>query len=117
MPKMNDPKNENQNKNVKEKVKKSKSFNKDMALFDPASLFITPMDIVNSKKLTRQEKLQALTNWELECRLLEMADDENMPMLKKDRKVQVNTEDVHKAREQLGDDDSGAHAGTTKIGM
>jgi hypothetical protein len=48
------------------------------AIADPSRMFPDPMAVVESKELSREEKIQVLSSWELDAkRLLESA-DENM---------------------------------------
>lgn len=99
--------------------KKDNTFDKDKAIFDPTSVFSSPMEIVilDEALLSKKDKYQALSTWELECHLQEIGDIENMPILKGKKKLKITTEDVHKAREALGDNKSAERAETTMIGM
>lgn len=96
--------------------KQPNKFDKDGAIFNPAAFFNWPSDIVEEKRLTFDEKRQALTNWELDIRLNNIAVEENMPDLLHKRKNLVTLQDVHLARGRLGDF-PGEHGSTSKLGM
>jgi hypothetical protein len=92
----------------------------DEAIFNPAKKFGVPMKIVEANYLTRKQKLQALKTWELDIRLNEMAIEENMPELHTQQlkgKSNVTLEDIHKARELLGEELDGESGATSKLGM
>jgi len=48
------------------------------ALDDPASVFSTPADVVQSAQVSRALKIEILRRWEYEARSLEVAQEENM---------------------------------------
>ncbi len=50
----------------------------DKALFDPASVFKAPEDILNSHELSREQKIEILRRWEYDARELEVAEEESM---------------------------------------
>ncbi|HEX2930248.1 MAG TPA: hypothetical protein VHV54_11065 [Candidatus Binatia bacterium] len=51
-------------------------FNK--ALSNPPSVFKHPSEIVASKELSREQKIQILRRWEYDMRELQVADEEGM---------------------------------------
>jgi len=51
-------------------------FNK--ALADPASIFKGPDEVIASKELSRDQKIQILRRWEYDVRELQVADEEGM---------------------------------------
>lgn len=93
-------------------------FDKAKAMFDPASFFKNPMEIVNydDTLLSMEEKIQALKTWELDIRLNDIAVSENMPEFYRARGQTITLEDVHLAREKLGDF-TGEHSPTSILGM
>ena len=50
----------------------------DKALLDPASVFKTPEEVLNSQELSREQKIEILRRWEYEARELEVAEGESM---------------------------------------
>jgi hypothetical protein len=48
------------------------------ALENPAAVFSSPADVVASKELTLEQKVQVLKRWEYDARLIEVAQEENM---------------------------------------
>ena len=51
-------------------------FDLDRALIDPAVAFAEPRDILADRKLSRDTKLQLLTQWEHDARELAVAENE-----------------------------------------
>lgn len=98
------------------------NFDKDKAIYNPGNYFKIPMEIVETTFLNLDEKLVALRNWELDIRLNDIAEEENMPAFKSARlsdKPKVELKDILDAREKLAA--SGAHLSehsqSTKLGM
>lgn len=48
------------------------------AAINPTKFFKTPRDVLIHSKLTREDKLKILRQWEVDARLLEVAEEENM---------------------------------------
>jgi hypothetical protein len=48
------------------------------ALYNPAAYFKTPAALLRSD-LSREQKIEALRRWEYDARLLQVAEEENMP--------------------------------------
>ncbi len=46
------------------------------AMLDPTKVFKEPKDVVASKELTRNQKIEILRRWEYDARALEMAEEE-----------------------------------------
>lgn len=49
------------------------------AIADASKVFSAPIEVVESRDLSRDEKITILRNWELDARRLVSAGDENMP--------------------------------------
>jgi hypothetical protein len=49
------------------------------AKLDPASFFKNPQEVVSSQELSREQKIEILRQWEQDARLMEVAEEENMP--------------------------------------
>lgn len=45
---------------------------------DPSAHFATPGDVVDAGDLSRDDKIEVLTNWANELRQLQVAEEENM---------------------------------------
>lgn len=56
------------------------SVNPDMAIFNPASVFKKPAEILQDTKisLTKKQKIQALLAWQYDIQLRRVAEEENM---------------------------------------
>lgn len=50
----------------------------DKAIADPLRVFNTPMEVVEARELSREEKIKILENWELDARRLIESAGENM---------------------------------------
>ena len=50
----------------------------DRALISPDEIFGSPMDVVKTELLTREQKLTILKHWEADARDLQVATEENM---------------------------------------
>jgi hypothetical protein len=48
------------------------------ALFNPAMVFKTPQEVVDSGDLSRKQKIEILRRWEYDVRELQVADEESM---------------------------------------
>ena len=53
--------------------------NVDQAMKDPASVYASPRAVVKDEDLTKAQKLEILRQWETDARLLQVAEEENMP--------------------------------------
>jgi hypothetical protein len=51
----------------------------DLALLDPAAVFVDPLQVATHPHLTRAQKLEILARWEWDARLIEAAQAEGMP--------------------------------------
>ncbi|MBS0357955.1 MAG: hypothetical protein JSS53_01595 [Proteobacteria bacterium] len=58
--------------------------NLEQARLDPAEVFRSPEEILNSDDLTRTEKIDILERWAYEERQLMIAEEENMPIHSRD---------------------------------
>ena len=50
----------------------------DKALLDPATVFKSPDEVLNSEELSREQKIEILRRWEYDARELQVAEEENM---------------------------------------
>jgi len=50
----------------------------DQALLDPAAVFKSPRDVLNSDTMTTDQKLTVLKRWETDAQLMSVATEENM---------------------------------------
>ena len=50
----------------------------DKALLDPANVFSSPDEVLNSEDLSRDLKIEILRRWEYDARELQVAEEENM---------------------------------------
>ena len=57
---------------------RTKISRKELAKFDPASIYKKPKDILNDDSLSRQEKIDILKRWAYDEREKSVADEENM---------------------------------------
>ncbi len=48
------------------------------ALLDPTSVYRTPMEVVNDRMLTKEQKIKVLQQWEYDAKELQTAEEENM---------------------------------------
>ena len=49
------------------------------AKLNPAAHFKTPQEVVSSRELTREQKIDILKRWEQDARAMEVAEEEGMP--------------------------------------
>jgi hypothetical protein len=49
------------------------------AKLNPAAVFNSPQEVVSNRELSREQKIQILQQWEQDARLMEVAEEENMP--------------------------------------
>jgi hypothetical protein len=49
------------------------------AKLNPAAVFKSPQEVVSSQELSRDQKIEILQQWEQDARLMEVAEEENMP--------------------------------------
>ena len=52
---------------------------RDKLMSDPGSVFEKPSDVVDNMELSRQQKIEILTQWKQEVVLRLVAEEENMP--------------------------------------
>jgi len=69
----------------------------DLALLDPAAVFVDPLQVATHARLTRGQKLEILARWEWDARSIEAAQAEGMP----DRGEPSRLEEVVAARQSL----------------
>lgn len=81
------------------------------AILDPASVFKTPHEVVETKELSRGQKIKILHQWEYDERELEVAEEENMPGTKADV-----LDLVLQALNELEDEHTHEHSAPTKQG-
>jgi len=48
------------------------------AKLNPAAVFKSPQEIVSSRELSRDQKIEILQQWEQDARLMEVAEEESM---------------------------------------
>ena len=49
------------------------------AKLNPATVFNSPQEVVSNRELSREQKIEILRQWEQDARLMEVAEEENMP--------------------------------------
>ena len=49
------------------------------AMLDPASMFLSPMAIVDDERLASDQKIELLRRWEYDAREMQVADEEGFP--------------------------------------
>ncbi len=72
---------------------------RERALTNPAGEFDRPADVVKTKELSTAEKKEALKQWEVDARLLQVASEENMAGGEPNR-----LDEVKKAQAKIGGD-------------
>ena len=50
------------------------------AKLNPAAVFKSPQEIVSIQELSREQKIEILQQWEQDARLMEVAEEESMPI-------------------------------------
>lgn len=50
----------------------------DKALLDPAAVFKSPEDLIDSEELAQEKKIELLKRWEFDARELQVPEEENM---------------------------------------
>jgi hypothetical protein len=75
----------------------------DTAIFNPASVFKTPEEILRDEKvaLTREQKIRALQTWKLDILLRRTAEEENMHSEEDEKDVRLE-EKILEALNLLG---------------
>lgn len=53
-------------------------FDVEKAIFNPASVFKKPADVLKEKALTKEQKIEVLQRWEFDAKEREIAEEENM---------------------------------------
>jgi hypothetical protein len=69
------------------------------ALLDPSAVFREPDEVVESKLLNREQKIEILRRWDYEVRELQVADEESMTAPRPER---VTLDAVLKALRAVG---------------
>jgi hypothetical protein len=83
------------------------------ALLDPSAVFKRPEHVIESKDLTREQKIEILQRWEYDIRQLQVADEESMTA---PRPEPVTLDAVLKALRELGAPADVEHSAPTKQG-
>jgi hypothetical protein len=83
------------------------------ALLNPSAVFKQPEEILQSKDLTRDQKVEVLSRWEYDIRQLQVADEESMTA---PRAEPVALDAVLKALRALGAPADVEHSAPTKQG-
>lgn len=81
------------------------------ALADPAAVFANPEAVLANPELSREQKLEILRRWEHDARLLQIADEENMPAGEP-----VALEQIRRALHELGFWPDPNRGGPSKLG-
>ncbi len=71
---------------------------------DPADYYRSPADVLADDTLSQADKIDVLTNWANDIRLLQVAEEENMPGAAPD--LAARLEAVEQALLSLGHDDA-----------
>ncbi len=56
------------------------------AMLNPTSVYRLPMEVVNDRMLTKEQKIKVLQQWEYDAKELQTAEEENMPELTEEKK-------------------------------
>ena len=83
------------------------------ALLNPSAVFKLPEEVVQSKELSRDQKIEILDRWEYDIRQLQVADEESMTA---PRPEPVTLEAVLKGLRALGAPVDVEHSAPTKQG-
>jgi hypothetical protein len=59
--------------------RRRKQMDFEKAKLDPAAIFKSPQEVVSNQELSREQKIEILKQWEQDARLMEVAEEENMP--------------------------------------
>ncbi len=78
---------------------------------NPAERFASPQALVDSDDLSREAKITALKQWDMEVRQLQVATEESMPA-----SDTASLTDVHAALRALGCEPDDIHSGGVKSG-
>lgn len=82
-----------------------------LLISNPTQHFTSPEALVQSDSLSREAKIAALKQWDMEVRQLQVATEESMPAASK-----ASLTDVHVALRALGYEPDGSHEGGEKGG-
>jgi hypothetical protein len=64
---------------MEKKKRRRKQMDFEKAKLNPAAVFKNPKEVVSSQELSREQKIEILGLWEQDARLMEVAEEENMP--------------------------------------
>lgn len=78
---------------------------------NPAEHFSSPQALADADELSREAKVTALKQWDMDIRQLEVATEENMQASSR-----ASLADVHAALRALGHEPDGSHSGAVKGG-
>jgi hypothetical protein len=83
------------------------------ALLNPSVVFKQPIEVIESKDLTREQKIEILRRWEYDIRQLQVADEESMTA---PRPEPVTLDAILKSLRVLGAPADPEHSAPTKQG-
>ncbi len=78
---------------------------------NPAKHFSSPQALADADELSREAKITALKQWDMDIRQLTVATEESMQATSK-----ASLTDVHDALRALGQEPDGSHTGAVKGG-
>lgn len=81
------------------------------AFIDPAAVFRSPRELLQSADLSRAQKVELLRRWEYDVRELQVAEEENMP-----GRMPVGLDEILEALRELGAELDPEHSPPTKHG-
>jgi hypothetical protein len=64
---------------MEKKKERGSKMDFEKAKLNPATVFNSPQEVVSSQELSREQKIEILRQWEQDARLMEVAEEENMP--------------------------------------
>jgi len=64
---------------MKKKKQGGSKMDFEKAKLNPATVFNSPQEVVSNQELSREQKIEILRQWEQDARLMEVAEEENMP--------------------------------------
>ncbi len=82
-----------------------------LVISNPAQHFSSPQALAQSEELSREAKIVALKQWDMDVRQLQVATEESMPAT-----TTASLSDVHDALRALGCEPDGEHSGGAKSG-
>jgi hypothetical protein len=64
---------------MEKKKERGSKMDFEKAKLNPAAVFKSPQEVVSIQELSREQKIEILRRWEQDARLMEVAEEENMP--------------------------------------